>query len=286
MKPYLSFVFLSCISALIACTAPKYVFSPSTANLLQLDKQGEIKVAANYAEASPLLFSDLNHSSEGLDIQSAYAITKRAGLKADVYSKWESNESIAELNGMPRDNIKYKKRGIEISGGYYNFSKKQASSKFQLFAGVGAGKFSFEQTYNSGTLKMNYHSMNYFKYFLQPSLIAIKKKNYSLDFAARMSLLHFNNIKTDYADLTTEPLGYIDSKPSIFADFIIRHEFGFTKLHGVRFQVQNGLTNLLSDFSSNEPDGFKNIQYDYNDRWMAVGIILDMKKLFRVTEKE
>lgn len=64
---------------------------------------------------------------------------------------------------------------------------------------------------------------------------------------------------------------------------IIRHEFGFTKLPGVRFQFQNGFASLLTNFSSSEQDGFKDFKYDYNDRWIAVGIIVDVKKVFKVT---
>jgi hypothetical protein len=189
-----------------ACSAYKYVYSPVSTNLLQLDEKKDIKVAANYAVAGDLFTSGTQRQiPNGLDIQSAFALSDKVAIKLDGFYKWENNES----TNNDIINIKYKKRGIELSGGYYNLSDKKKTSKFGLYFGVGYGKLDLKER-NINIPSANYfHSMHYAKLFFQPSFSIRVNKNYTTTLAAKLSGFKFYNIKTDYPDLSQEPLGFI-----------------------------------------------------------------------------
>jgi hypothetical protein len=281
MKNCIAALFLVLGCLLFSCTIPKNVYSPATANLLVLEKKNDIKIATNVSKSSLFLIKDSRHSTFGIDIQAGYAISKKVGFKADVYKKWESNQSALQYNELPKYVNTYEKKGIEISGGIFNFSKNGNQSVVQVFGGAGAGSTSFKSSHNADIPERNYHSMEYVKFFIQPSLTFKPKKNYWLSIATRLSSIQFENISTDFPDLSNEPLGYIDTKPSLYADLIIQNEFGFNQLKGIRFQVQHGRTHLFTKFSSTKTNGFKDYKYDYNDSWFALGLIVNLKEVFK-----
>ena len=264
-----------------SCKVPRYVYTPATANLLQVEQKHSLKAAANFSQTNDLLtFSSQIKKSSGLDFQMVYALTNKIAIKADGYYKWESNESFISQNNGPYDKINYTKKGLEISGGIYNFSENKTHSAFQLYAGAGTGKFSFKETDNNNGTNNYYHYMNYLKLFIQPSFSLRVSGNYSISLASRIFALKYYHIQTDYPDLANEPLGFIDKKPSLFADFIFQNEFGFTGLKGIRLQMQTGYTNLFTKFSSDYPYHFSKEKYEYDRFWFSIGVIADIQKLF------
>ena len=266
------------VSQLFSCaSAKKYAYTPSTANLLQLHKKGDFKAAVNYSTAAAPATGQGRKTSAGIDLQTAYALGKKIVVKADAFSKAELNQSTGTSNGIPFEKIRYKKQGVEIGMGCHNFSKDKDRTAFQLFAGAGTGRFSFYSQYNNGAPD-NHHSMQYFKAFIQPSYTFIGTKNYDLTFAGKVNMLQFNRVVTDYPDLSSEPLGYIDTKPNFFIDLIMQHQFGFTQIKGLQFQLQFGLSKLATRFSAPQPNLIRE-KYDYNDTWFAAGFILDAGKL-------
>lgn len=275
-----NFVFLYLVSLFLSCTAlAKYAYTPATANLLQVEGKNDFKAAVNYAAASASSSGGEKESSDGIDIQTAYAVNKRIVVKADGYFKGEQNRTAANQNGLPNEKINYKKQGIEISAGCNNFSKNKKRTSFQVFGGIGTGKFSFTGKYNDGNPD-NHHSMNYFKAFLQPSYTFFVSKKYDISFASKLNMLQFSKVTTDYPDIFTEPLGYIDSKPNFFIDVVMQHQFGYSKLPALDFQVQFGITSLATSFSSPHNNITKE-KYDYNNSWFAAGVILNTGKLLK-----
>ena len=273
--PALAFVIL----ALNACSTAKYVYSPSTANMLEAEKKNSAKTAINYSATTGPVDID-NQKSSGVDIQTMYAVTKRIAIKADGFIKRESNETATRIEGVPYDRITYKKAGFEAGAEIYNFSKVKERSAFRLYSGMGIGKFSFTETYHVDRFDIYHHSLNYFKFFIQPSVRIRASKNYSVSFAGKLSVFKFYHIKTDCPDLKEMPLGYIDTKPNLFTDIIIHHEFGFKALQGIRFQVQNGFCVLNTKFHLPAEYAYAGDQYEYHNAWVAAGIIADIKKLF------
>lgn len=274
-----NFIFLYWVLLSLSCTAVKYAYTPATANLLQVEGKNDFKAALNFATASSPYGGVGTKYSNGIDIQTAYAISERIVVKADGYFKGEQNQTAATQNGYPDESIKYKKQGIEMSIGCNNFSKNQKRSAFQFFGGLGTGKFSFTGKYNNGNSN-NHHSMNYFKAFLQPSYTFFVTEKYDISVGSKLNMLQFSKVATDYSDILTEPLGYIDRKPNFFVDVVMQHQFGFSKLPALHFQVQLGITSLVTSFSSPQ-NTFTKEKYDYNNSWLALGVILNAGKMVK-----
>ena len=283
MKNYICvLISFICIAIFSACTAPKYIYTPASANLLLLEKKNDLKAAVNFVQAGTVLgFTRSTKDSRGIDLQGAYAITDKAGLKINAYTKQEKSGGVVFYQNDPAEMKTYKKQGIEISGGIYNFSGKQAKAQFQLFAGAGTGKFSLNERRLNGYLYENfYHNMNYFKTYVQPALSIKSSPYYHVTLGSSLSLIKYYNVRTNYTDLSDEPLGYVETKPSIFIDFVLQNEFGFKRLKGIKFQWQLGFTDLLTRFPV-PGSSFENNKYDYNKAWLALGIIADIRALIK-----
>jgi hypothetical protein len=266
--------------ALNACNANKYVYSPSTANLLKLEEKNDVKVAVNYSTVGSLTpNSSQNKHSNGIDVQSAYAVNNKIALKFDAYSKSENNQS-GLINDVIRQKITYQKRGIELSGGYYNLKQKDNITSFQALFGMALGKSSFKEINNGTVIVKNYfYDINFNKFFIQPAVNFKVSNNYTITLATKFSLVSYYNAKTNYPDLSKEALGYIETKPSFFWDFIVQNEFGFKGLNGIHFQTQIGSTTLSSNFNiPNATETYKS-KYEYNNVWFMIGAVADIRKL-------
>jgi hypothetical protein len=275
--------YLFLVIAFTSCASQKFIYSPASANLLQLDTAKDIKVALNYATAGSLSIGSGKQTNNGLDVQTAYAINDRIAIKLDGFSKWESNASSNTFNNITTvDRITYKKKELALSAGFYKL-RNATSSHFQLFLGIANGSNKLQERVSGGVVTNNYHNTNYWKLFFQPSFSVRINKNYTSTIATRFSMVKYYNTQTDYPNLSKEALGYIETKPSFFADFIFQNEFGFSSLPAVRFQVQIGLTQLFTSFYDDKITenrvGIYN-RYYYNNAWFMLGTIVDMKKIF------
>jgi hypothetical protein len=276
--PYLLLVF-----SISACTANKYVYSPISSNGLLLDSAKDLKAAINYAAAGNINTTSQRQVSNGLDIQTAYAINNKIGIKLDGSLKQESNEFNYNNNSTTntqKDEIKYKKAGVEVSLGFYNSNKKNQKSGLQVFGGVGMGKLELKGMYSATPSTIFFHTMNYSKIFIQANPTLWSSKNYSFTFITKLSVIKYYNIQTNYTDLDKEPLGYIGSKPSVFGDIAFQNEFGFNPLKGIKFQTQLGLTKLFSRFPLSTNRTFNTGKYDYNNAWFNIGAIANIRQLF------
>ncbi len=279
MKNYMLTLFIFLM--LSSCTAYKYVYSPTSANLLQVEKRGDVKMACNYAAVVDLISGlTQNQIRNGIDVQSIYAISNRSAVKLDFYRKWESNESAKNAVTNEIDKINYKKTGVEFGYGKFSLSKTSTENRLQLFGGLGFGKLDLFQNSNSQSNLIFYHSMNYSKLFLQPSFSLKLSKNYTASICTKLSAVKYFNVSTNFPSLDVEPLGYIDTKPSFFGDFIFQNEFGFNELVGLRFQTQLGFTKLFTRFPSSTITFFNVSKYDYNNAWINLGVIGDINVLF------
>jgi hypothetical protein len=105
--------YLFLVIAFTSCASQKFIYSPASANLLQLDTAKDIKVALNYATAGSLSIGSGKQTNNGLDVQTAYAINDKIAIKLDGFSKWESNVSSNTFNNITIvDRITYKKKNL------------------------------------------------------------------------------------------------------------------------------------------------------------------------------
>jgi hypothetical protein len=246
-----NFAFL--LFCLSSCYTPRYVYSPSAHNVPVLTKKGDSKLAFNYS-VNPA-DNTVNDSvpvkarARGYDLQAAYALTNHWAIQLNYFQRSERNAG--DFDAGVRDSvvINYKRALTEICAGYYHLLNNQRSL-FQVFAGIGSGKFSFtdDGKDQNRVLRTRYHSMNVTKLFIQPAFTVRSKRNFAASFSSRHSFIFFRNIKTDYT--ATEQDNYkLDSlsySPRVFWEPSVINTFGFKKLPGLQLEFQMGFAFLVS----------------------------------------
>lgn len=268
-------------ATLFSCSAPKYVYSPPTANLLKIENKKDINMAINYASAdNAAVFGNDKRSSSGADLQAVFAAGKRVVIRVDGYTKSERNRAEFKSNlNIPEEKNIYKKNGMSVAAGIYNFSKTKDVSVFQLAGGIGFGRTSFISYNSSYAGSQNYYSADYVRFFVQPSAVIRISEYYTGTIANTFSQMNYKRIRTDLSNIKDEPLGYIGTKPSFFSELALQNEFGFPKLKGIRFQAQLGFSKLLTKFSSGGQASFPPDYYDYHNTWFAAGVVADISRL-------
>ena len=284
---YLPIIF--CVSALSSCytTTPKYLFAPSSANLLQIEKKGDVKTAINYAQSKHVRNNDNSpgkQSSNGIDIQTAFSAIKHVAVKVDLFKKWEVDKALNnDQANLSRYKINYQRQGTVISIGYYKFFDKTKKILFNIDGGIGLGKTSFNGTYRKNAITKYFYSANNSTLLVTPSLKFKVSKNYNLTLAYRFSSTAFSKIITNDSTLTKDLYASFANKNSIYGDIIIENDFGFNSLQGIRFHWQLGMSNLYTHFSyepSSSSQSFVD-QYEYNNSFGSIGIVADLKKIFK-----
>src|SRR3954468_12859058 len=83
-----------CIIITASCYTPRYVYSPAAHNVPLFEKKGDSKLAVDYSTN----FSKNNLASEvvvshshGIDLQGAYAISKKFALQVNYFWREEKN---------------------------------------------------------------------------------------------------------------------------------------------------------------------------------------------------
>ncbi len=278
-----------CTWGITSCytTTPKYLFAPNSANLLQIEKKGEVKAAINYAQSKHVGNNDDSpgkQTSNGIDIQTAYSVIDHVVLKADLFKKWEVDKAVNNDQSNPsRYKINYQRQGTNLSIGYYKFLDKKQVILFNIDVGVGFGKTSFNGTYRKDSINKYFYSANNVTFLITPSLKLKISKNYNLILAYRLSGVDFSNIKTNDITLTKGLYAAVADKKSIYGDIVIDNEFGFNRLHDIRFHWQFGVSKLYTHFSF-EPDygsQYFEDQYEYNNSFGSFGIVANLNKLLK-----
>lgn len=279
---FISTVIIFASAILYSCTAPKYIYTPPTANLLGINERKQIKAAADYTTSgSSIRTGNSGPHASGIDAQVVYGASGRLVLRADWFSKWESNQSAGELNNIPFEKVSYRKNGAALSAGIYNFSKNKKASVFQINAGIGTGSSSFVNRYADPDILPQFYKVNYYRFFIQPAAVVRLSSHYNVSIAGRFSIFNYRNINTDSRELKESVLGIIDSKPSLISDVIFQNEFGFKGLTGISFQVQMGTSIVHTSFSGTSSNSFIREKYDYNKLWLAIGAVAGIKALFK-----
>ena len=265
-------------------TTPKYLYAASSANLLQTEKKGDVKAAINYAQSKHSGNNDDNAGrqiSNGIELQTAYSIVNKVVIKTDAFQRWETDRSGKNQINPYRYRLDYKRKGADISIGYYKILGKQKQILLNFDAGTGLGKTTFKGTYRKDTITQYFYSANHSTIFITPSIALKPTKNYSLIIAYRLSSLNFFNINTNDAALTKGLYAAFADKKSVYGDLIIENEFGFNKLEDIRFHWQIGVSKLYTHFSyeATVNTDYPENQYEYNNSFGCIGIVADLKKL-------
>ena len=266
-----------CLFAATSCYSPRYVYSPAAHNVPVLVNKGDSKLAFNYStnlakrNQSDVQVKD-NHGT-GFDLQGAYAVSKNFALQLNYYHRKEKNSGDFNAGNLDSSVINYTRNLTEIGFGYYRRLMRNDRGIFQVFAGVGFGRFGFTDIGRdqNGIFHNNFHDAHVTKLYVQPAF-TIKNKNFAASLSSRFSLIFFGDIKTDYnsIELDKYKLDSLNSRPRLFWEPAIVNTFGFKKLPGLHLEFQVGLSLLESK-----------LFIDYRSFNFSAGVLFDVPKLLK-----
>jgi hypothetical protein len=278
-------VFTSCYTS-----TPKYLYAANSTNLLQTNKN-DVKIAAGYAKSSHRNNnsddSGNKQQSNGIEILAAYGVGKNVNIKASGTKRWETDESegVGRLNIENSYKLNYKRAAADVSLGYKVFIAKSKIVSVNIDAGLGFGSTTFTGRYRDEPSKKYYYSARHSTFFVAPFISIEPTKTYAIKLAYRISSINFSNINSNDTLLTKVFYNYIDGKQSVYGDFVIDNEFGFDELKGVRFYVQFGFTKLFTQFNSENPrENYPSFQYEYNNSFGSLGVIVNLQTLLKNTK--
>jgi hypothetical protein len=282
MKTIIAFLLLAFSFSLFSCYTPRYVYSPSAHNVPVLVKQGDSKLAVNYsmnpANNTVKDSVPVKAKARGYDLQAAYAVTKHWALQLNLYHRTERNAGDFDSNIKDSVVINYKRNLTEIGLGYFHSLTSNQRAIFQVFGGVGFGKFNLEDNGKDQgrVLRSRYHQMNITKLFIQPALTIRGRRNFAASFSARTSVIYFKNIQTNYSatELDNYKLDSLSYSPRVFWEPAVINTFGFKKLPGLQLEFQFGFAFLASQrFVDARAFNF------------SAGLLFDLPKLFALNPR-
>ncbi len=236
------------------CYVPRYVYSPSAQNVPLLAEKGDSKIGLMYSTNGGGITTENQKEyrkfGRGIDIHTAYAINKKFALQANFYQRTEQNGGDFGFQGSGYSIIKYHRHLAEMGFGYYTRLEPASKLWFQGFAGIGFGKFSFNDKGedDAAVPYTRYHKSGITKIFFQPAIMFQNEKRSAVSLASRFSIINYHNIKTDYsaAELEDYQLAVLGKSPAVFWEPGFIHSFGLKKMPFVRLEYQLGFSILMS----------------------------------------
>ncbi|UKJ08457.1 hypothetical protein [Solitalea lacus] len=181
------------------------------------------------------------------DISVAYAPDKNIGLFSNISFYNESQPSSTTINGNKEENEKNGHHLVFEAGAGY-FRKYEQNLLFELYGGVGLGRFKIDSKFTNDPINYNYQIPTY-KFFINPSF-GIKKKYVELAFSMRLTALNFGKSTTNFNGemIEVDELGNLDHQTTFFYEpsFTVR-----AGLQPVKFHYQLGYSRKYGNKSLN-----------------------------------
>lgn len=237
-----------------SCYSPRYVYSPAAHNLPLLTKKNDSKIAVDYS-TNLMSTREVNgrktkQRAFGYDIQTAWAVSQNWAIQASYYKRKELNDGSFLFSGGDSTVINYRRSLLEAGIGYYVKINNESNKFFQVFAGLGSGKFSFTDggKYADSTLYNNFFSSRVTKFYIQPAFIYSKIGIFNSAFSSRFSFLHFQSVRTNYTnnDLENYKLDGLSGRTVVFWEPAFVNSYGFRKIPGFLLEWQAGFSFLMS----------------------------------------
>jgi len=271
---------LSICITIISCRTPRYVYSPAPPNNPYFREKGESKLAAYYSTGADAdeLTSEYNN---GLDLQAAYAVSDHFALTAD-YFKRNEKDGIYEYDRTYFDSsiVRYNRHLTNFGVGYFTTVTKDKNIAFNIFGGLGFGKYSFtDNGYNNGVGYHRDYRSDMSKWYIQPSVNFFIGNYFRTGLISKISFVHFKNIETSY---TPDELDYLDlnwlpGKTLSFFEATWNTQVSFKNMRW--FYLDGGLTVSSDPFVSNE----SNLEArNFN---VSIGVSLDLSKMKKDKQK-
>jgi len=210
MNPKLFVLLLLITSVVISCRTPRFIYSPAPPNNPYFREKGESRLAAYYSSAANE--NELEPEDEynrGFDLQAAYAISDNWALTAD-YFKRKEKDVFFNYNRSLFDSsiVRYSRNLTNFGLGYFTPLTKDKQIVFNLFGGLGFGKFSFtDNGFDNVIAYSREYQSNMSRWYIQPALNFFPGKYFRTALIGKISWVHYSNAKTSY---TTPELEYFD----------------------------------------------------------------------------
>lgn len=231
-----------------SCYTPRYTYSPPATNVPVLDKKGDSKIGGYYS-ATGFRKGEKSAYNYGFDIQGAYAFGDHWALLAAQSDRYEKNGGDFDAALLDSAVIRYKRSLTEIGGGWYK-NTWENRMQFQLFGGIGFGKFLMDDAGKNGAGQYysRFHRVGVTRLFIQPAIVLKYSKYFTTSFATRFSSISYHNVETNYtaAEQDSFLLNKLTESPKTFWEPAIINSFTFKKIPRLRLEIQAGFASLVS----------------------------------------
>ena len=200
------------IFLLSSCESPRYIYAVTPQNLPSLKKKGDFQADAFYSTNGTTSYVDdteSSHYSNGIDGNAAVAITNHLAITGSLGYRWEKNQYDGYYDGISNlsaAGVKYYRMNWEVGTGYYSSIHRQDKVFFQIFGGVGTGRYSiddkgflYDPNTGSSASYTRFHNSNVFRFYLHPAVHFYFNEYFSMAVAGKMTNIHYSDIRTDYS---------------------------------------------------------------------------------------
>lgn len=221
-------VFLNLVFSIVAtfCLSGCYsiYYAPNAQNVPMFIEKKEARISVAYCVTDD---GTGYNSAQGVEIQSAYAVGNHFAIIANGFKAESSESDELYSSGIRNGSTSL----IEMGAGYFKPLKKKKLI-LEIYGGLGSGRFKNRFIAETDTTKTVYSSVNFDRYFIQPS-IGYSKPHFGVAFSLRLALLSYD--KRPELGLSTS---YFLAEPC----FTIRAGW-----RSFKFQTQIQLSNNLTD---------------------------------------
>lgn len=279
----MKFILIALIAVLVisSCSAPKYVYSPTSINAPFFTEKNQSKVGISYVSHGSESFTRDSFvrrgNAAGYDIQAGYAIAKNWLIHGSYAHRIEDLSSDNRLPGRYAA-IDYDRFYADGGIGYYTSMGTDSIVYFQALAGYGYGKSEFTDFDNNTRAPIDrFHKSTVNKYFLQGSF-QLLFKNIKLQFPNRFTVAHFGKVETNYTqqELSNNYLTGLDGYSILLYEPAINLAFNLNSLPALSLDTQVGTSFKLKG---------DNQYYRRRTTFASIGIFADLGKLFNSTKK-
>ena len=259
--------------ALISCRTPRFIYSPAPPNNPYFREKGESKLAAYYSTAASE--NDLQDEySDGLDLQAAYAVSDHWALTAD-YFKRNEKDVFFDYNQSSFDSsiIRYERHLANFGAGYFMSLTKDKKIMFNVFGGLGFGKFSFtDNGFDNNVGYSRYYNSDMSKWYIQPSINFFPGNYFRTGLIGKVSWVHYGDVSTSYtpAELEYYDLDLLPGKTLSFFEATWNMQLTFNKMNWL--YLDGGLTLCSEPFDNT-------INLEARNFNASIGVSLDFSKM-------
>jgi hypothetical protein len=250
---------------LSCCTSRRYIYSASPANNPYFSKKGQSQLSALYSSSGGNRDASTDGYARGADLQGGYSISDHWALTAgyfnrnekDVYDYYTSNTS------LDSSIVTYKRNLLDLGAGYFFPLDQRKDIMLNIFAGLGFGKFSFDDIGKLNGANYNrYHNSSITKWFIQPAINFTTGPYFRAAVIFRSSFVHYGNIQTSYtaSELRDFSLERINNRTLFFFEPGVNFQFGLPAYQWIKLDmsisgVSHNSENLLGVRSGNTSIG-------------------------------